>query len=137
MLDVAALARRLTGALPGQTRSSRRLLSPDQVLRYLRPGGERIAEELVADGQDPRVFEALDRVVADLPRVIVEERLVRQHRGFNRYFDALPRIVYLWGRGLSAREIASDMRFIATDFGVETVLALVAAVAARRAALAA
>jgi hypothetical protein len=62
----------------------------------------------------------------------VEERLTRKHPGFRRYFDALPRILFFYGRGYSADDIANEMNFVATGFGVDTVLKLVAQTVAKR-----
>ena len=133
MINVTELARRLGSVVAGVGggRSGDRV-TPEDVLAYLRPqaaGGA--APEL---GRDQRDRARLDRVVASLPLVVAEERLTRRHPGFRRYFDALPRILFFYGRGYSTDEIASEMHFIATGFGVETVLAIVAQTIARRVA---
>ena len=131
MINVAELARRLGSVVAGGSagRVGARVTA-DEVLAYLRPqSAERAALELGRDGRD---LGRLDRVVAGLPLLVAEERLSRRHPGFRRYFDALPRILFFYGRGYSSDEIASEMNFIATGFGVETVLAIVAQSIAKR-----
>jgi hypothetical protein len=107
-------------------------LTADEVLRYLRPHGAAgtVALEL---NRAPSDFDELDRAIAALPRLVIEERLPRRHPGFGRYFDSLPRILFFYGRGYSCDEIASEMTFVATGFGVETVLGIVAEMLAKRA----
>lgn len=133
MINVTELARRL-GSVVGAGGGRGARVTPDEVLAYLRPQAAGAAIEL---GRDQRDLDQIDRVVAILPRVVAEERLTRRHPGFRRYFDALPRILFFHGRGYSADQIASEMNFIATGFGVETVLAIVAQTIARRVARAA
>ena len=116
MIGVAELVRRLSFTPRAEAR-----LTAEHVLAQLRPRGP-------LDPADPRVLE----VAARLPSVIVEEQLPKKHRGFTRYFETMPRIVYLFGRGYSADEIAAEMPFLCSGYGVETVLGLVANVIARR-----
>ena len=104
------------------------------MLVYLRP---RSSDGDLPHGRDQRDLDQIDRVVASLTRVVVEERLSRRHPGFRRYFDALPRILFFYGRGYSNEDIAGEMSFIATGFGVETVMGIVAQTIARRVARAA
>ena len=132
MINVTELARRLGSVVVGGSagRSAGRV-TPEDVLAYLRPRAE---EAELADGRDRRDLDQIDRVVASLPRVVVEERLTRRHPGFRRYFDALPRILFFYGRGYSTDAIAAEMNFIATGFGVETVMGIVAQAVARRVA---
>ena len=121
MIDVHELARRL-GVLgrPQTTRArGRARVTADHVLACLRRGAEA---PLLA----PRDRQAIDRALATLPSLVVEERLDRRHRGFARYFESLPRIAFLYGRGYMPEEIAEQMRFMASDYGVEAVLRLVA-----------
>ena len=101
------------------------------MLAYLRP---RTSDGGLLPGRDQRDLAQIDRVVASLPRVVVEERLSGRHPGFRRYFDALPRILFFYGRGYSNEAIAGQMNFIATGFGVETVMGIVAQTIARRVA---
>jgi hypothetical protein len=132
VINVTELARRL-GSVVGAGSAGGRV-TPEDVLAYLRP--QAAGDEIVRLG-DRRDRDQVDRVVATLPRVVAEERLTRRHPGFRRYFDALPRILFFYGRGYSPDEIASEMSFIATGFGVETVLGIVAQTIARRVARAA
>jgi hypothetical protein len=133
VINVTELARRL-GSVVGAGRSGLRV-TPAEVLAYLRPQDTgRAALEL---GRDRRELDRIGRVVASLPQIVAEERLARRHPGFRRYFEALPRIVFFYGRGYSADEIASEMSFIATGFGVEAVMDIVAQTIARRLAQAA
>lgn len=133
MINVAELARRLGSVVmpAGESRSAGRVTA-DDVRRYLRPHAVPGAAMLEL-GCSTVAIEEIERVVAVLPLVVVEERLQRKHPGFRRYFDALPRILFFYGRGDSADDIASEMNFVATGFGVETVMALVAEAVAKRA----
>jgi hypothetical protein len=135
VINVTELARRLGSVVGGGSagRSGGRV-TPDDVLAYLRP--QAAGDELV-QRRGRRDLDQIDRVVAALPRVVAEERLIRRHPGFRRYFDALPRILFFYGRGYSTDDIASEMNFIATGFGVETVMGIVAQTIARRVARAA
>ena len=116
MIGVAELARRFSLVARPTSR-----VAPAYVLAQLRPSGP-------LESPDPRVLE----VAAQLPRLVVEERLAKKHRGFVRYFETLPRIVYLYGRGYGADEIASELPFLSSGYGVEVVLGLVAEVIAKR-----
>ena len=130
MINMNELARRLGSVVAGGPGRSSDRVTPDDVLAYLRP---RVEDGQAALGRGRRDLDQVDRVIASLPRVVVEERLARRHPGFRRYFDALPRILFFYGRGYSFDEIASEMSFIATGFGVEAVLAIVAKTVAERA----
>ena len=130
MINVNELARRLGSVVAGGPGRSSGRVTPDEVLAYLRPRDE---DGQAALGRSRRDLDQVDRVIASLARVVVEERLARRHPGFRRYFDALPRILFFYGRGYSFEEIASEMNFIATGFGVEAVLAIVAKTVAERA----
>jgi hypothetical protein len=134
VINVTELARRLGSVVAGagSGRSSIRV-TPEEVLAYLRPATDDLGRARRAQ----RDLDQVDRIVASLPRVVVEERLAARHPGFRRYFDALPRILFFYGRGYSTDDIAGEMNFIATGFGVETVMAIVAQTVARRVARAA
>ena len=116
MIGVAELARRFSFAPRARER-----VTAEHVLAQLRPRGP-------LDAADQRVLE----VAAQLPRVIVEERLPRKHPGFTRYFETMPRIVHLYGRGYSPDDIAAEMPFICSGYGVEVVLGVVAEAVAKR-----
>ena len=116
MIGVAELARRFSLAPRAQPR-----VTAEHVLAQLGPRAP-------LDDADARVLDA----AAQLPRVIVEERLAKKHRGFTRYFETIPRIVYLYGRGYSPDEIAAEMPFLCSGYGVEVVLGVVAEAIAKR-----
>jgi|SRR5262245_836085 len=123
MLAVADLARRLSSVVGLAERSSR--VTVGDVLAHLRPDDP-------AAGGVARLGEAIERVAAQLPRLITEERLIRRHRGFSRYFETMPKIVFLYRRGYTPDEIAAEMPFLSSGYGVETVLSIVADAIARR-----
>ncbi|HEV8635979.1 MAG TPA: hypothetical protein VG370_17275 [Chloroflexota bacterium] len=123
MIGVADLARRLGSVVARGERRDR--VTVGDVLAYLRPRGR--LDEGVARLGDP-----IERAAAQLPRLIDEERLARRHRGFSRYFETMPRILFLYGRGYTPEEIAAEMPFLSSGYGVETVLSIVADAIARR-----
>ena len=123
MIGVADLARRLSSVVARPERRER--ATADDVLAHLRPR-RPLDDDAAPSGA------AIERLAAQLPRLIAEERLTRRHRGFSRYFEAMPRIVFLYGRGYTPDEIASELPFLSSGFGVETVLSIVAGAIARR-----
>jgi hypothetical protein len=127
MINVADLARRLSTAV-GRPAGGGLRLTTDDVLGYLH-GGASGALELE---HGATAVERVDAALATLPRLIVEERLPKQHPGFVRYFEAAPRIVFMTARGYSSEEIANSMNFLATEYGVEAVLRIVAGAIAKR-----
>jgi hypothetical protein len=116
MIGVAELARRFSLAARPRGR-----VAPEYVLAHLRPRGP-------LEAADPRVLE----IAGQASRLIVEERMPKKHRGFTRYFETMPRILYLYGRGYSADEIAAQMPFLCSGYGVDVVLRLVADAIAKR-----
>ena len=116
MIGVAELARRFSLVARPSAR-----VAPAYVLAQLRPAGP-------LETPDPRVL----AIAAQLPRLVVEERLARKHRGFVRYFEAMPKIAYLYGRGYGADDIAAELPFLCSGYGVEVVLGLVAEAIAKR-----
>jgi hypothetical protein len=130
VINVTELARWLGKAVRPNGRRQGGRFSSEDVLRYLRPQADDPAPAEPA--RDPRQLQQIDRVIATLPRVVVEERLARRHPGFRRYFESLPRIMFFYGRGYSSDEIANEMNFIATSYGVETVMTIVAQTVASR-----
>jgi hypothetical protein len=122
MPELADLARRLSAVVRAE-RPGR--VTVGDVLAHLRPDGP-------PEGGVARLGEAIERVAAQLPRLISEERLARRHRGFSRYFETMPRIVFLYGRGYTPEQIAAEMPFLSSGYGVETVLSIVADAIARR-----
>lgn len=132
MINVGELARRL-GTVVGRTGSGRsgRQVTPELVLECLRPLSATARAQLeIAHGT--ALLEDIDRALSSLPQLVVEERLVRRHPGFARYFEALPRIVFMHCRGHSSEEIAGRVHFLASDYGVDAVLRLVAETVAKR-----
>jgi hypothetical protein len=130
MINVAELARRLSEVVGRPAGAGVRLAGAD-VLDYLR-GRTPAAQAAFELEHGAAVGDAIDGMLATLPRLVAEERLVRRNPGFVRYFEALPRIVYMTSRGYAAEEIAGSMSFLATDYGVEAVLRIVADAIAKR-----
>jgi hypothetical protein len=94
----------------------------EQVQQFLR--GEVSATE--GDGPEIR------RMVERLPAILREPGVRRRYEGFQRYFDVLPRIIFLYHRGVPTSQIATDLSFLATDVGVEMVLQITSEVVAER-----
>ncbi|HEX5414460.1 MAG TPA: hypothetical protein VFZ25_02265 [Chloroflexota bacterium] len=113
-----SLARQIRLFLPPRLRRSR--VSVDQVLAYLR--GER----------DQPEFSEIGDLVARLPSLLREGEMRRRYAGFPRYLDVLPRIVFLYHRGLPASAISENLNFLATDVGVESVIQITARAIADR-----
>ena len=88
----------------------RRHYDATQVLPYLRG---KVDEE-----SDPEIRRAVER----LPTFLRDPDAHRRYDGFQRYFDVLPRIVFLYNRGASIDEIAAGLSFMATDIGIQTVI---------------
>ena len=74
----------------------------------------------------------IGRVVERLPTILREPGVRRRYEGFQRYFDVLPRIVFLYHRGTPVEKISSELSFLATDIGVETVLNITSQLVAER-----
>jgi hypothetical protein len=101
---------------------ARRRFQPEQVQQFLR------GEVPEADGAAPEIR----RMVERLPAILREPGIRRRYEGFQRYFDVLPRIIFLYHRGVPASQIATDLSFLATDVGVEMVLQITSEVVAER-----
>jgi hypothetical protein len=131
-LNLGDLARRL-GEVVGRGGDGRRRarVSADDVLARLGPR-PTTTELALALEVDSRALDEIDGLLSTLPRVVADARLPRRHPGFVRYFEALPRIVFLRGRGHSSAEIAGQLNFLATAYGVEAVLGIVAETVAKR-----
>jgi hypothetical protein len=127
MINVADLARRLSTAV-GRPAGGGLRLGAEDVLGYLRSRSSASFE--LEHGA--AAVERIDAALSTLPRLIVEERLPKQHPGFVRYFEAAPRIVFMTARGYSSEEIANSMNFLATEYGVDAVLGIVADAIAKR-----
>jgi len=109
---VLSLARQFRVHLPWPFHRSR--FHVDQVRAYLH--GER---------EQPGTQEIGD-MVARLPALLRETSVLRRYSGFPRYVDVLPRIIFLYTRGVPVSAISEDLNFLATDVGVETVVEITA-----------
>jgi len=74
----------------------------------------------------------IGRVVERLPTILREPRVRRRYEGFQRYFDVLPRIIFLYHRGVPVAQIASELSFLATEIGIETVVNITSQLVAER-----
>lgn len=82
----------------------------EEVQRYLR--GE------IGDAEAAEVREAVER----LPALLGDPRIRRRYEGFQRYVEVLPRILFLYHRGMAPEAISGSLSFLATEVGVETVI---------------
>lgn len=131
MINVADLARRLTGVVGRPAVGGGVTLSVADVLGYVRAHTPAAAAAFELEHGAGAAAE-LDKALATLPRLIVEERLPKRHPGFVRYFEAMPRIVFMSGRGYAGEEIANSMNFLATEYGVDAVLRIMAETIVKR-----
>ncbi len=133
MLNVSDLARRLTGAVTRGSSSSTRSAQVTEA-EVVWAMGARDDETLsrFKTTHGPQAILAIDASLTSLPRILADEHLMRRRPGYVRYFEVLPRIIFLWGRGHSSDEIAGVMTFMATGIGVDNVLRMTAEVIARR-----
>lgn len=117
-LNVLSLTRhiRVFFSLPAK----RRRFAARQVRDYLSGGTT-----------DPDAQE-IGRVVERLPTILREPAVRRRYEGFQRYFDVLPRIIFLYHRGTPVAQISSQLSFLATDIGIETVLNITSQLVAER-----
>lgn len=133
MLNVAALARRLSSAVgrtPSSVTATSRLTTND-VLQALGPRDEEMVSRFEFE-HGPHPVKALENALGSLASIVAHEHLMRQRPGYVRYFEVLPRIVFMFGRGQTCEEIARSMNFMATGNGIETVLHMTAETVARR-----
>jgi len=115
---VISLARQIRLFLPLRLRRSR--FSVDQVRAYLQ--GER----------DQPGSQEIGDMVAQLPSLLREGEIRRRYAAFPRYMAVLPRIVFLYHRGLPVSAISENLNFLATDVGVESVIEITARAVADR-----
>jgi len=125
MINVADLARRLSGVVGRPASGGGVSLSSTDVLGYIRAHTPAAATAFELE-HGPAAAGELAKALSILPRLLVEERLAKRHPGFVRYFEAMPRIVFMSGRGYSSEEIANSMNFLATEYGIDAVLRIVA-----------
>ena len=131
MINVADLAKRLTGVVGRPTNGGGVRLSPHDVVGYIRAHTPAAATAFELEHGVAAATE-LDKALQTLPRLIAEERLAKRHPGFVRYFEAMPRIVFMSGRGYSSDEIATAMNFLATEYGIDAVLRILAETIVKR-----
>ena len=117
-LDVPSLTRQIKLFLDSPTK--RRRYRADQVYAVLSGQGNAAA--------DP----AIGRIVERIPTILREPGVRRRYEGFQRYFDVLPRIVFMFHRGTPVSQIATDLSFLATEIGIETVLKITSQLLAER-----
>jgi hypothetical protein len=87
----------------------------------------------VLRGRDGEVADpAISRMVERIPTILREPSVRKRYEGFQRYFDVLPRIVFMVHRGTPVSQIATDLSFLATEIGIETVLKITAQLLAER-----
>lgn len=107
MLSVAHWSRQIRFLL-GLPASRR--YTVEQVQRYLR--GQGSAED----------YTEVEQMVARLPTILSDPKVRRRYDGFQRYLEVLPRIIFLYHRGVSPEAITAGFSFLATEIGVETVI---------------
>lgn len=117
-LNVPAVTRQLKLFFSAQTR--RRRYRAEQVYAVL---GNQTAGDT-----DPTIGRMIERI----PTILREPGVRRRYEGFHRYFDVLPRIVFMYHRGTPVSQIATDQSFLATEIGVETVLKITSQLLAER-----
>jgi len=82
----------------------------EEVHRYLR-------------GQDAVEGSAeIQQMIERLPMVLSDPKVRRQYEGFQRYVEVLPRIIFLYHRGMPPQAIVANLSFLATEVGIETVI---------------
>jgi hypothetical protein len=117
---VISLARQFKQMLRPETRRKR--FGAAEVHAFLRGG---------ANGIDPETDE-MRRMIERLPVILREPGVRKRYDGFQRYFDVLPRILFLYHRGTPVARIAEDLSFLATEVGVETVIWITSQIVAER-----
>jgi hypothetical protein len=100
-------------------------------IRRQRYRSEQVLVSLRAPAGEPEDPE-IRRMIERLPTILREPGVRRRYEGFQRYFDVLPRIVFMYHRGVPVSDIASELSFMGTDTGVETVLRITSQLVAER-----
>lgn len=122
--DIARLLRLDRWALASGSYSAR------QVRTYLRALHARRAQE--SERIAERDAERIRRVLETVPTLVREPRVRRRYHGFDRYLEQLPKILVQYSHGKESREIAAELHFLATEYGVEAVIDITAQVVAER-----
>jgi hypothetical protein len=110
------------------TRHLRLFLGPPNKRRF----NARQVRDYLAGQSDATGSDEIGRVVERLPTILREPGMRRRYEGFQRYFDVLPRIIFLYHRGTPVAQISSELSFLATETGVETVVSITSQVLAER-----
>ena len=121
MTDLRILLSRTIGFISPSPARPRRFTS-EQVKRYL----DRQIELAEADAL------AIRRALESVGEIADDPRFAYRFRGFPSYVEVLPKIMFLYLLGKSPREIARALNFLATDYGVETVVDIATQVVAER-----
>ena len=116
MHTLVTFARRLFGR-PGPQPPPR--YSVAQVLAVLR--GETVPEQA-----------AIERQLALLPVLLNDEAVQRRYRHFPRYLQVLPRILFAYRQGVPPAQLIEELDFLATEYGIRTVIEITAEVLAER-----
>lgn len=102
---------------PGKRRRRYQARQVEEILR----GGKSADLGLTTNEVDE-----VQRAIERLPTTLREPSIRRRYEGFQRYFDVLPRIIFMYHRGVPTPEISGSLSFLATDIGVETVIQITA-----------
>ncbi|MBI2938971.1 MAG: hypothetical protein HYY04_00920 [Chloroflexi bacterium] len=106
------------------------------VLRALgrTPSSHYSAEQVLAvlRGEGDAVLPQIERQIAMLPALLGDEEVEQQFQHYPRYFEVLPRIIFQYRRGIPPGEIADNLDFLATEYGVQAVMEITARVLAER-----
>ncbi len=103
-------------------RTARGRYTAEAVKRYLR----RQVEPTDSDAA------AIRRALEYLPLLADDPKVARRFRGYQRYAEFLPKIVFLYLHGDDPKQIARCLGFLATDYGVEAVVDITAEIVAER-----
>jgi hypothetical protein len=117
---ISALARQIRLFFTNNAPPVRPRYRPEQVQAFFRGNGSG------ADTVE------IGRMVERLPTIWREPGVRRRYDGFQRYFDVLPRIIFLYHRGVPTGDISENLSFLATDVGIERVVQITAELVAER-----
>jgi hypothetical protein len=92
---------------------------------------EQVRKYLQGESQGAADAE-IGRMVARLPTILRESSLRRRYDGYHRYFDVLPRIIFLYHRRVPTAQIAEQLSILATEVGIEAVMTITSKVVAER-----
>jgi hypothetical protein len=92
---------------------------------------EQVRKYLQGESQGAADAE-IGRMVARLPTILRESSLRRRYDGYHRYFDLLPRIIFLYHRQVPTAQIVEQLSILATEVGIEAVMTITSQVVAER-----